>query len=130
MKRLFSIALLALLLCAISASAPQPTHADDWVGELLTCTGNYIDGFNNAWDTWYASPQGPSDDSQRNYALDQSFNDYQGCNGIVNVPVQHPDFCTGAQQAYYNCGIQYQGLDASSALMECQLATQYDFRCR
>lgn len=130
MKRLFSIALLSLLLCAISASTPPPARADDWVGDLLNCTGNYINGYNTAWDTWNASPRGPEDTDQRNYALDQAFDAYQACNGIVNVPVQQYDFCTGAQQAYYNCGAQFQGLDATSALMECQLATQYDGRCR
>jgi len=130
MKTLFSIALLSVLLCAIFASAPPPTHADDWVGDLLSCTENYIDSHNNAWGTWLASPQAPEDESQLYYLLDQSFNDFQECNSVVNVPYVQYDFCTAAQQAYYNCGIQFQGIDATSALMECQLATHYDGMCR
>ena len=129
MKTLFSIALLSLLLCAIFASAAPPTHAGNWVDDLFDCTGTYVNRIHDAWETWYASPRGPEDLSQRNYSLDVAFYDFQACNSVVNVPYAQYDFCTAAQQAYYNCGIQFQGIDNAFALMECQLATHYEGTC-
>lgn len=92
MKTLFSITLLSLLLLATYASAPPRTHAITWVDSLMTCTGNYIDRRNGAWTTWNNSSQGPADQSQRDYSLDVAFNNYQGCNSVVNVPYMEPDF--------------------------------------
>ncbi|HKG58728.1 MAG TPA: hypothetical protein VKB05_03035 [Pyrinomonadaceae bacterium] len=130
MKTLFSIVLLSFLLCAIFASAPPPTHASDWVDDLISCTGNYINGSTNAWDTWYSSSHGPGDLSQRDYALDVAFDNFQGCNSVVDIPYAAIDFCPAAQQAYYNCGIQFQGIDDTFARMECEAATHYDGTCR
>lgn len=129
MKTIFSIALLSLLLCAIFASAAPPTHAGNWVDDLFDCTGNYINGYTNAWDTWYASPQGAEDLSQRNYSLDVAFYNFQACNSVVNVPYAQYDFCTGAQLALENCNIQFQGIDNTFARMECQFATHYEGTC-
>jgi hypothetical protein len=131
MKTLFSIALLSLLLCAIFASAPPSTHASGtWVDDLLECTENYIYGRNDVWNTWLNSPKGPEDESQLFYGLDQTFDNFQACNSVVNVPYVEIDFCPAAQQAYYNCGVQFPGFSDSNARMECQLATHYDGTCQ
>jgi hypothetical protein len=130
MKTLFSITLLSLLLCALFATAAPPTHASDWVDDLFNCTGGYINGTNNAWDTWYSSTHGPEDLSERDYALDVAFYNFQGCNSVVNVPYAQLEFCPDAQYAYYACAAQFQGSEDTLALSECQAATHYDGICR
>lgn len=130
MKTLYSIALLSFLLFAIFASEPPSTHAsDDWVYVLSDCTDIYITGYGNAWGTWDTSAQGPADENQLDYNLNQAFYNFQGCNSVVNVPYAEIDFCPAAQQAYYNCVIQFQGLDNTFARMECQAATHYEGTC-
>ena len=129
MKTLTSIALLSVLLCTIVASAPPSTHASDWVSDLFNCTGNYITGVNTSWNTWYASPQTPADESELWFNLDQAFEAYQDCNSVVDIPAV-PFDCGYAQVAYNNCTTQFEGTDDILALNACQIATRYDGMCR
>ena len=121
-KSLCSITLLLLL--AISTSSPRVTHASDWVEDLFTCTGNYIDGANSAWDTYNASPKGSEDEWALDHALDAAFYGYQGCNNNTTAPQM--DFCTSARIAADNCVNQYSGLDYTEANMACRAASGID----
>jgi hypothetical protein len=113
-----------LLLLAISTSAPKVAHASDWVEDLFTCTGNYIDSANTAWDNWENSPQEPEDEWELNHALDDSFYGYQACNNMTTAP--QLDFCTSAMNAAANCSSQYSGLDYWDAYMACRAASGID----
>lgn len=129
MKTLFSISLITVLLLGISLSAPPPVQADSWVDDLISCTGGYMNAYSTAWGVFDASPKGPSDYDLRDYTLDQGFNNFQACNSVVNIPYAAIDYCPAAYAAYASCQNQFQGLEATPALMECQAATGYMGRC-
>lgn len=130
MKTFVSILVLSVLLVAISASSPPQTRAsDDWVGDVLSCTGNYIQSRETTWDNWNNSSQGPQDEWNFDNGLTAAFDTYQGCNSVVNIPYQAIDFCPAAYQAHMNCANQFQGLDATAARMECYATAGYDGHC-
>ncbi|MEK6282156.1 MAG: hypothetical protein AABN95_17505 [Acidobacteriota bacterium] len=129
MRTFLSISILSVLLLAIFASAPPATHAESEWYDLYTCTDTYITDHLQAWANFDSSARTQADIDDRNSLLDQSFNSMVACNSSAFVDVAELDFCTGAQQAYYSCINQFQGIDATSARMECQAATRYEGTC-
>jgi len=122
--KLKTLGTLSCLLLAAVLAVPPPTAQANVFDDLLQCTGDYMYGLQDVWNTWYASPQSQNDLADRNWGLDNLFYNYQACNSLVNVDTAQYDFCTGAAAAAQQCSVSFS--DNFNAWAECRRATRVD----